>query len=212
MAFSTPSNDQRNFECITVASVDFIKWPLKNILESHIKPADLFKGIKSCPALLTGKYKLRQDQLKLCFLQHPAIPDYRNFDATLLYTLIRNLCPSLKPTKGWGKEPDDADIQTGDDIERLRLFRNNYYAHAISAAISDADFKDIWKNLNSVVNRIQKYMYSKGHNVDYEQELSKIGSSKIAIDHLERCKLLLEALMFIQKHTDEKGKKALTTQ
>lgn len=211
MAFSPPSKDQQNFECITVASVDFIKLPLKNILESHIKAVDLFKGINSCPALLTGKYKLRQDQLKLCFLQPPATPDYRNFDVTLLYTLVRNLCHSLKPTNGWGKEPDDADIQIGDDIERLRLFRNNYHAHADSAAISDADFKDIWKNLNSVVNRIQKYMYSKGHNVDYEQELSKIESSKIAKDHLESCKLLLEALMNIQKQTDETGKKELTT-
>lgn len=211
MAFSPPSKDQQNFECITVASVDLIKLPLKNILESHIKAVDLFKGINSCPALLTGKYKLRQDQLKLCFLQPPAIPDYRNFDVTLLYTLVRNLCPSLKPTNGWGKEPDDADIQIGDDIERLRLFRNNYHAHADSTAISDAEFKDIWKNLNSVVNRIQKYMYSKGHNVDYKQELSKIESSKIEKDHLESCKLLLEALMNIQKHTDEKGKKALTT-
>lgn len=205
MAFSSPSNDQRNFECVTVASVDFIKLPLKDILESLIQPVDLYKGIKSCPALLSGKYKLRQDQLKLCVPQPKAIPDYSKFDVTLLYTLIRNLCPSLKPTKGWGKDPDDADIQIGDDIERLRLFRNNYHAHADSAAISDADFKDIWKNLNSVVNRIQKYTYKKGHNVDYEQELRKIESSKIAKDHLESCKLLLEALMNIQKQTEEKG-------
>lgn len=211
MAFSPASNDQRNFECITVTSVDFIKLPLKDILESHIKPVDLFKGINSCPTLLSGKYKLRQDQLKLCFLQPPAIPDYSKFDVTLLYTLIRNLCPSLKPTKGWGKDPDDADIQIGDDIERLRLFRNNYHAHADSAAISDTDFKVIWKNLNSVVNRIQKNMYNKGCNVNFEQELSKIASSKIAQDHLESCKLLLEALINIQKQTNQKGKKALIT-
>lgn len=199
------SQDQQNFECVTIASVDFIKLPLKDILESRIQPVDLFKEINSCPALLSHKYKLRQDQLKLCFLQPPAMPDYSKFDVTLLYTLIRNLCPSLRPTKCWGKNPDNADIQIGDDIERLRLFRNNYHAHADSAAISYADFKDIWKNLNSLVNRIQKYMYNKGHNVNYEQELSMIESSKIAQDHLESCKLLLEALMNIQKQTDEKG-------
>lgn len=204
MAFSPPSNDQRNFECVTVASVDFIKLTLKDILESIIQPVDLEREINSCPALSSGKYKLRQDQLKLIH-KPKAIPDYSKFDVTLLYTLIRNLCSSLKPTKGWGKDPNDADIQIGDDIERLRLFRNNYHAHADSAAISDADFKDIWKNLKSVVNRIQKYMHNKGRNVDYEQELSKIESSKIAKDHLEDCKLLLEALMNIQKHTDEKG-------
>lgn len=201
MAFSPTSNDQRNFECVTVASVDFIKLPLKDILESLIQPVDLFKGINSCPALLSGKYKLRQDQLKLCFIQPKAIPDYSKFDVTLLYTLIRNLCPSLKPTKGWGKDPDDADIQIGDDIERLRLFRNNYHAHADSAAISDANFKDIWKNLKSVVHRIQKYMYNTGRNVNYEQELIKMESSKIAQDHLESCKLLLQALMNIQQLT-----------
>lgn len=123
MAFSPASNDQRNFECITVTSVDFIKLPLKDILESHIKPVDLFKGINSCPTLLSGKYKLRQDQLKLCFLQPPAIPDYSKFDVTLLYTLIRNLCPSLKPTKGWGKDPDDADIQIGDDTMHMPILQ-----------------------------------------------------------------------------------------
>lgn len=205
MAFSSPSNDQRNFECVTVASVDFIKLPLKDILESCIQPVDLYKGINSCPALLSGNNKLRQDQLKLCVPQPKAIPDYSKFDVTLLYTLIRNLCPSLKPTKGWGKEPDNTDIEIGDDIERLRLFRNKYHAHADSAANSDTVFKDLWKNLNSVVNRIQKYMHKKGRNVDYEQELSKIESSKIATEHLESCKFLLEASMNIQKQTEEKG-------
>lgn len=122
MAPSFLSNDQQNFECVTIASVDFIKLPLKDILESRIRPVDLFKEINSCPALLSHKQKLRQDQLNLCFLQPPAEPDYRKFDVTLPYTLLRNLCTSLKPTKGWGTQPDD--IQIGDDIERLRLFRN----------------------------------------------------------------------------------------
>lgn len=77
--------------------------------------------------------------------------------------------------------------------------------------ISDANFKDIWKNLKSVVHRIQKYMYNTGRNVNYEQELIKMESSKIAQDHLESCKLLLQALMNIQQLTAIKGKKALTT-
>lgn len=54
-------------------------------------------------------------------------------------------------------------------------------------------------------------MYNKGRNVNFEQELSKIASSKIAQDHLESCKLLLEALINIQKQTNQKGKKALIT-
>lgn len=202
MASSCPSQDQQNFECVTIASVDFIKLPLKDILESRIQPVDLFKEINSCPALLSHKHKLRQDQLKLCFLQPPAEPDYRKFDVTLLYTLIRNLCPSLKPTKGWGTQPDDADIQIGDDIERLRLFRNNYYGHASSAAISDFDFAKIWKDLKSLINRIQSTMKC---SVDYEEELNKIERAKFTRDQLENCKLLLEAIVILGQQRKNEG-------
>lgn len=202
MASSCPSQDQQNFECVTIASVDFIKLPLKDILESRIQPVDLFKEINSCPALLSHKHKLRQDQLKLCFLQPPAEPDYRKFDVTLLYTLIRNLCPSVKPRKGWGTQPDDADIQTGDDIERLRLFRNNYYGHASSATISDVDFTKLWKDLKSVINRIQSTTKC---SVDYVDELIKIERAKFTRNQLENCKVLLDALVILQQQKEDGG-------
>lgn len=202
MAASCPSQDQQNFECVTIASVDFIKLPLKDILESRIQPVDLFKEINSCPALLSHKHKLRQDQLNLCFLQPPAEPDYRKFDVTLLYTLIRNLCPSLKPTKGWGTQPGDADIQIGDDIERLRLFRNNYYGHASSSTISDVDFAKIWKDLKSVINRIRSTTKC---CVDYEDELIKIERAKFTRSQLENCKVLLGALAILQQRKEDGG-------
>lgn len=199
MAFSPTSNNQRYIEYI-VASLDFIQLSLKDILESLIKPVDLFKEIKSCPALLSGKSKLLTDQLKLCFLQPPAEPDYSEFDVSLLYKLIRNLCPSIKPTKGWGKDPDDADIQIGDDIERLRIIRNKSFGHATFAKISDAKFNDDWENLKSIVNRIQA---NTGHSVDYSQKLLNIQSLKTANNHLEECKYLLELLP--NKQPDKKG-------
>lgn len=43
MASSCLSNDERNFQCVAVASVDLIKLPLRDILASHIKPTDLFQ-------------------------------------------------------------------------------------------------------------------------------------------------------------------------
>lgn len=158
MAFSClscPGNETENFNCVTVASVDFIKRPLADILFSQITPVNLFHEIDKCSTLFSGKYKLRKDQLKICYLQPPALPDTRRFDVTLLYTLIRNLCPLLKPTQGWGNTPKSADIQTGDDVERFRLFRNSYHAHANSSTISDTKFGVIWNDLKSVINRIQ---------------------------------------------------------
>lgn len=169
MALLSSSSDKQNFVCLAIAGVDFIQEPLRDILSNCIAPVDLFEKIKSTK--LCDTFKLRPAQLKVCFLQPPAIPDYSTFDVTLLYILIRNLCPSLRPAKGWGKEPDVTDTQLGDDIERLRLFRNIYYAHANYTAISDTEFDKIWGNLKSVVSRIQSKTTS---SVDYIQELTKI--------------------------------------
>lgn len=196
MAFSCLTNETENFNCVAVASVDLIKFPLADILVSQIKPIDLFNAINTCPTLLSGKYKLRSEQLKVCYLQPPALPSYIKFDVTLLYTLIRNLCSSLKPTKGWGIDPASADIRIGDDIERLRLFRNNYYAHANTTAICNTEFEDIWNDLKLVLKRIQQQL-----GVNYEQQVIKIESRNITRDHLEMCKLFLEATVKLNRDT-----------
>lgn len=197
MATSGSSNDTRNFQCVTVASVDVIKLPLRDILASHIQPKDLLQKIQSCSTL-----KLRQVQLKLCFVPPPDVPDYNKFDVTLLYTLIRNLCSLPCPAQGWGNEPKATDTQISDDIERLRLFRNNYYAHAESAVISDAVFEDVWKNLKLVFRRIQP---KTGCSVDYEEELISIERSKFTDYQLDTCRILLDAFANMQKQTDGRG-------
>lgn len=185
------SNEKRNFQCVTLASVDFIKLPLIDILDSQIKPVDIFNKIKLCSTL-----KLNQEQRKTCRISPP---DYNSFDVTLLYTLIRNLCSLPDPAQGWGKEPKATDTQISDDIERLRLFRNNYYAHAKSAEISENEFNDIWSNLKLVINRIQSF-----YNKDYEEELKKIEQSKYSFCHLELCRIFLDA--YKQIHADGEGK------
>lgn len=168
-----PKSEQ-NFIRFVKVCLDVLKLPLVDILASEIQPADLYNEIQqhSC-SLLNGKNKLDSNQRSICFLQPPAIPDYKQFDVTLLYKLIRNLCPSLEPTKGWGKDPVDADTQIGDDIERLRLFRNKHI-HEGSSEISDNDFEIFWKNLKSVFQRIQSHMTAKGYKVNYEENLINI--------------------------------------
>lgn len=197
-SFCSP-NDKRNFQWITVATVDLIKLPLIDILASHIKPADLFQKIKACTR---STLKLLPDQRKLCFIQPPGLPDYNIFDVALLYTLIRNLCCLPSPAQGWGEKPKATDTEISDDIERLRLFRNNYYAHANSSSISDAVFGDVWRNLKLVIKRFNSKTRC---NTDYEEELIKIERSKFTEYHLETCRIILDALAINQKQLDSKG-------
>lgn len=186
------SNEKRNFQCVTLASVDFIKLPLIDILDSQIKPVDLFNKIK------LSTLKLNQEQLKTCRISPP---DYNSFDVTLLYTLIRNLCSLPCPAQGWGREPKATDTQISDDIERLRLFRNNYHAHAKSAEISENEFNNIWSNLKLVISRIQS-----NYNKDYKEDLEKIEQSKFSKCSLEYCRFILDAYANKQNHADGEGK------
>nr|XP_034321578.1 uncharacterized protein LOC105323062 [Crassostrea gigas] len=196
---STPTND--NFNCVIKASLELINLPLIDILAYHVKDVDLFNKINSCQTLLSGRNPLRTDQLKICFLTPPAKPDYRQFDVTLLYKLIRNLCPLLRPTQGWGNTPQTTDTKLGDDIERLRLFRNNYYAHGVSKTIPETEFETLWNDLKSVIRRIQSNCQTVC-SVNYEQELEAIKNSKFTHDYLKKCEVLLEAFLILQ--TDER--------
>lgn len=198
------SNDRLNFQCVTVASVDFIKLPLIDIMTNNITPVDLYRKISSCKNLKQGNSKLSPDQRLICYISPPGIPDYSRFDVTLLYKLIRHLCSLPSPTQGWGNPPQTTDTRISDDIERLRMFRNNYYAHAKSAAISDSVFRDIWRNLNDVITRIQPKIHG---SMDYQIELLDIKSSKYTAKHYEDCKFLLEALLKLQ--SDGTGKKQI---
>lgn len=203
---STATN--HNFNCVIKASLELVNRPLIDILTNNVKDVDLFNKINSCSSLLSGRNELRTDQRKIFFLQPPAVPDYRQFDVTLLYKLKRNLCPSLRPTQGWGEEPQPTDTQLGDGIERLRLFRNNYAAHAVSKTIPDTEFDILWKDLKSVLRRIQARCQTI-YRESYEQKLIAIENSKFTDGYFEKCEVLLKA--FLKLQTDERGMITLGT-
>lgn len=194
-------SSEDNFTCFAIACVDIIKLPLIDILTDCIKPVNLCNELRKSSSLTTGKNKLLQDQLKKCFPPTPDPPKYKDFDVSLLYTLIRNLCPSLKPTQGWGTEPKNADTQVGDDIERLRLFRNNYYGHAESTKLPDGEFEDLWKKLKSVIQRLQVYT-KKWSTTNYEEELEQIEKKRFTSEDREKYKYFLEVTLNLWKHAE----------
>lgn len=167
------SQKQLNFARVSIVCVDIVKLPLKDILNIFIKPTELVNSIKACQSLLDGEFKLNPDQRRKCSLNSTNLPDYSNFDVTLLYKLIRNLCPDplLGPTNKWGKKPKQNDVCVVDDIERIRELRNTSFAHTESAEISDDDFKKFWRDAKCMMNRCQQFTTSNGCKNDYNQML-----------------------------------------
>lgn len=201
MASNDLSKAEQNFIYFVKVCVDFIKLPLRDLLTYFVKPADLNAKIK-CSTLMSGGKKLCPDQLKLIFPSPPLLPDYSTFDVTLLYTLIRNLCPSLTPTRGWGNEPMDTDTEIGDDIERLRLFRNSF-AHGESTEINDDEFDHIWKEIKSVIQRMQA---STNPLKKYELELINIEGCRFGYEDREKYKTFLGVTLQMWKHIEGKCK------
>ncbi|XP_065922710.1 uncharacterized protein [Magallana gigas] len=182
MTSTTLSQTQLNFARFSIVSIDINKLPLKDILTIFIQPTDLDQAIQNCDPLLKGKYKLNPDQRNTCCNTSPNPPDYSTFDITLLYRLIRNLCPSLEPTNKWGNKPASNDLDVGDDIERIRYLRNSIVAHSASAEISDDKFKDLWSDVKCIIQRCQQYTTSKGCTNDYNKMLIDLERKTFTFD------------------------------
>ena len=78
----------------------------------------------------------------------------KQFDITLLMTLLRNICGLTPPVTGWDALPAATDLSREADIARVKYFRNTVYAHAEHASIDDATFDTHWKEIRDTLVRL----------------------------------------------------------
>lgn len=174
-------------------SIDVIKVVFVDILKHFVRPCDLMCKIKRSN-LLQGPM-LRGDQYKLC-----CIADYNKFDITLLYILIRHLCPIPEPTQRWGHEPSPMNINIGDDIERLRCFRN-YFLRVDVTEISDKELRTILSNLKHVMERIYTFT-REWSRYNYVEELSKNDVFRYGREDRDMCKYFLRFTFRLRKQLE----------
>ncbi|XP_062607008.1 uncharacterized protein LOC134268778 [Saccostrea cucullata] len=164
---STPVASGQNLEGrsrfakLGMATNDVLNKAYRDILESEIPASDIENKVD----LLSNK-KLKslnlnanqEDQLKKA-----KISGYEEFDISLTYKLIRNICSKIpKPTKGkWGEEPAAGEVRVGDDIERIRSIRNRLAAHMSSASIPQTEFDDTWSTMSDVCQRLETFTRKK---------------------------------------------------
>jgi hypothetical protein len=69
-----------------------------------------------------------------------------------MYKLLRNYGDNVPPpTQDWGKEPKVGQKTIGDDIERIRKYRNLKAHDDLPENIDDDDFKFYWEELAQVI-------------------------------------------------------------
>ena len=164
------TKSKENYARISRAIVDLMQLILRELLVLYIPPPTIETA--ALPFKGTKLKNLRVHQWLLIHEASTSSDRYMKFDITLLYTLLRNLCTGItKPTNGWGKDtmPQNHEMTIGDDIERIRLVKNNLQSHIATTDIDDSDFEDLWKVLRDLCSRFDQ-QYSK----TYTDELDKL--------------------------------------
>ena len=148
---SRSDEDRTRFFRLSLVIIEKLTQILRDLLLNEISPTQIYHIVKQSNYL----QKLRPEQ-------RTAISDaktrgYQDFDITLLYTLLRNVCQNISPpSQNWGSMPSSFnEITVGDDIERIRHIRNQVYGHISEVAITETEFKEYWSTISGICSRMQ---------------------------------------------------------
>lgn len=92
---------------------------------------------------------------------------FSDMDITLIYRLLRRFSLINSPTRGWGNLPDRLDTQLSDDVERIRIYRNQI-AHMCTIDIRKNEFDDYFDKFRDIGHRMDLIFFQ---NTAYENKI-----------------------------------------
>ena len=78
-------------------------------------------------------------------------PNSINFDITLLFLLLRNICSLHAPLSGWDRMPPVSDTSFEANLARVKYYRNVLYGHVTTTGIQTPVFDVKWHEISSVL-------------------------------------------------------------
>lgn len=135
------------------------------VLTKEIQPSTLKQNVKTFVANHRNPIITQKQQ------QLIDAGNYSDFDISLLYLLLRNVCSIQPHTNQWGKVPRQEDRGLSANIERIRVIRNEYYGYFTEFSISDADFEHKWKTIFQIVRELECYV---GTDTEYQEALTEL--------------------------------------
>ena len=194
---STGSDEDRTrFFSLSLVIIDELTQILRDLLHNEVPPSQIFKKVTKVNHLTKT---LRKDQIAV--ISDANTRGYKEFDITLLYMLLRNVCHNITPpSQNWGVStmPSPSEVTLGDDIEKIRLIRNNLFGHISEAAISKTEFKKHWSIISGICTRIQTLL-----NKDYVKRLQVIEERSIDPDTEEKYLQLIKRQAEEEKTTKD---------
>lgn len=143
------------------------------------------------------EHRLSDIQKKILFPPKNGLVKYTKLDFTLMYSIVRNVCPdkietNKKKKYKWGEKPVPGDTSLFAAIERIRACRNEFFAHATEAKICDSEFKDLWASLELALFKIDENLDTSVVSTSYKKEMKEIRKMQIDPESNRRLQLLTE--------------------
>ena len=154
----------------------------RSVLQTKVNrsppPSTLDSFLKANKKFLRNLRVVTPTQWNLLF---PAsgLPDSKDFDITLLTILLRNICGLASPAAGWKVMPPASDTSISAGILRIKMFRNEVYAHLPCPEIDGTEFERLW--------------------LEISKPLIKLGIPQQEIDDLKEAPLTSEEETYIQE-------------
>jgi len=127
---------------------------MRNVFDGFHPPANLAADLNVNRPILNNLFKkrvLHKRQWDILFPPGGATPDSNNFDITLLFLLLTNICGLSPPPSGWHKPPPLSDTSREADLARIKLYRNELYGHVTSTGVKTPEFDIKWKEISAVL-------------------------------------------------------------
>lgn len=125
-----------------------------------IHPPDQLATILKDPAnkkLIEAKRPTKLQRQLLGYSTPGASVSSASFDISLLSLLLQNICGFSPPGTGWSSMPPESNTLLSADIIRIRMLRNEIFAHvSAEMAIESTEFIDLWNKVSDALVRMEE--------------------------------------------------------
>ncbi|CAB4004338.1 Ankyrin repeat domain-containing 50 [Paramuricea clavata] len=157
-----PSMDDRhkaNGARLNRLLIDLGTEAMRMFFDSIHHPATLTAALITNHALLLRLQRrgvVKPDQMLILFPPIPLVPSKSgDYDITLLYILLRNICGLHPPTStgSWDRLPPLTDPSLEADLARIKYYRNKIYGHITNTKVDDVKFQSYWNDISGALSR-----------------------------------------------------------
>ncbi|XP_052100824.1 uncharacterized protein LOC127734835 [Mytilus californianus] len=113
------------------------------------------------------------------------------FDLALMTLLLRHFHIKKEPKDGYDRLPGEEDQTPAADLARIKCYRNAI-AHSKDGTIDDESFKDVWKQLYDVVDRLGSAVL--------KQQCELLGMADLNMAYKSQCEELSRNITTLKEH------------